>query len=264
MLNKEKLEVYDINYFQNYIPVEYKLRKGEILNINPILVKDYLIYSNCSEILSIDKDRINDINVMQMSYLQFLYEKIINNNVDSFAKEKLSWICWKIFGYENYLFDYDKERITLCLIGKNDKNENVYDKIITPKEFDEIIQIIFSQNDKTYDNRHYSEDVKELIKKYRAKILKTQKIPTLEERLNFVSSKLGKFSNELRELTFREFQGIYDSCLDSEIFLSRKIIQASYKYKVDDFQHPLFEPKKDITDEIFGGTTESFISKLNK
>jgi hypothetical protein len=50
--------------------------------------------------------------------------------------------------------------------------------------------------------------------------------------------------------------------LGSEIYISQKIIQASEKYKVDDFQHPLFTEKKNKVDEVFKTSSEEFKKKM--
>jgi ribosomal protein L31 len=56
---------------------------------------------------------------------------------------------------------------------------------------------------------------------------------------------------------------VYESTLGSEIYISQKIIQASEKYKVDDFQHPLFTEKKNKVDEVFSTDAEQFKNKIN-
>lgn len=57
-------------------------------------------------------------------------------------------------------------------------------------------------------------------------------------------------------MTYREFELIYQSCLDSEIYLTTKITEASYKYEVKNpTNHPLFEIKKDAYAELFEDTS---------
>ena len=38
------LDVLELNYFVNMLDVPYELKKGGIINIKPVLLKDYLIY----------------------------------------------------------------------------------------------------------------------------------------------------------------------------------------------------------------------------
>ena len=76
-----------LNYFINEYAVPYELKKGTGIFIYPIKVKDFPIYANCKELLEIDKNTINDIDVIQMNYLEFF-------NQSSFSRYKYSkFIC---------------------------------------------------------------------------------------------------------------------------------------------------------------------------
>ena len=55
------LETLELNYFVNMDNVPYELKDGGLIYIKPILVKDYSRYSWAKEILSIEKNEINDI-----------------------------------------------------------------------------------------------------------------------------------------------------------------------------------------------------------
>ena len=57
------LETLELNYFVNMDNVPYELKDGGLIYIKPILVKDYLRYSWAKEILSIEKNEINDIEI---------------------------------------------------------------------------------------------------------------------------------------------------------------------------------------------------------
>lgn len=236
------LEIMELNYFVNMLDVPYELKKGGVLQIKPILVKDYLRYSWAKEILEISKNEINDIEIIQMSYLEFLIKKIFTVNKE--LEEKLRWIV-KLCLNEDYVAFVDNKLI-IC------EKDSTIKYIITPKEFDDISKIIQSQNDPNYDDRYVSPEVKELMQEYYK--VKYQNIisPSLEKRKAFVSSKTGKTFSQLNELPYREFELIYDACKDSEIYIGQKIIQGSYKYKVDgDIKHPLYESKKDPYEELF-------------
>ena len=67
------IETLKLLYFQNDEPCPYKLKCGYELNIYPIKVKDWGIYEHSISILQIDKNKINDIKIIQMSYLEYLY-----------------------------------------------------------------------------------------------------------------------------------------------------------------------------------------------
>ena len=240
------LEVLELNYFVNMSDVPYKLKKGGTIYIKPILLKDYMRYNWAKDILKINKNEINDIEIIQMSYLEFLIKKIFD--ADKESKEKVGWLV-KLCLDENYVAFLEN-----CIIICNADNTIKY--IINSKEFDDISKIIQAQNDPNYDDRYITPEVRELMQEYYQVKYRDIATPTLEKRKAFVSSKIGKTFSQLNELPCREFELIYDACKDSEIYIGQKIIQGSYKYDVkEDVKHPLFEPKKDPYQELFTDTS---------
>ena len=84
------LENLELKYFCNGFDVPYKLQNGGILNIKPILVKDYPYYEYSSNILEIRKNETDNIEIIKMSYLDFLLNIVISKDE---YKDKL--ICWQ-------------------------------------------------------------------------------------------------------------------------------------------------------------------------
>jgi hypothetical protein len=240
------LEILENNYFVNMSDVPYELKKGGTIYIKPVLVKDYNIYMWAKEILLIDKNEISDIDIIQMSYLEFLIK-----NVLTISSEMVDKICWLI------KLTLNEEHISIgnnCLIICEDDKTIKY--IISSKEFNDISKIIQAQNDPNYDDRYVSPEVKELMAEYYKVKYKSVVTPSLEKKKAFVSSKTGKTFLQLNELPCREFELIYDACKDSEIYIGQKIIQGSYKYEVkEDIKHPLFAEKQDPYEELFTDTS---------
>lgn len=243
------LQDLELKYFCNGYDVPYKLKNDSVLNIKPILVKDYPYYEVAKSILEIEKNETNDIEIIKMSYLEFLLNLLKTNEM------YINWflnICKLCFGYEK-----------IGIVKKNNKNclalcneDAVIEHIITPKEFDNISQIILNQNDSSYDNRYVNPDVRELMSSYYKAKYTNMRTPTLEEKKAYVTSKTGIKIQDLNEMTYRYFVLIYESNLNSEIYFAQKMVQCSYKYEVkEDVKHPLFEPKKDPYSEIFEDTT---------
>ena len=67
------LQDLELKYFCNGYDVPYELRNGSTLNIKPILVKDYPYYEVAKSILEIAKNEMGDIEIIKMSYLEFLF-----------------------------------------------------------------------------------------------------------------------------------------------------------------------------------------------
>lgn len=240
------IELLDLMYFQNSYNVPYRLKKGGDIEIKPILVKDYPLYEWSMSVLNIKKNEINDIEIIQMSYLDFLVNKLFVQ--DENELHKLLNIIRLCLGYESVSFDKDKGKICLLLCNK----EGIIEKVINSKEFDDIAKIILFQNDFNYDDRYINPDVETIMQEYSKVKYGDINNPTLEQRKAFVSSKIGKTFSQLNEIPYREFDLIYHSALNGEIYIAQKIIQGSYKYDVkEDIKHPLFEKKKDPYSEVF-------------
>lgn len=241
------IEFLQRSYFANMKPVPYKLKKGGTLNIRPILTEDYYTYEWAIQILLIPKNEIGDINIIKMSYLQFIENEIFLKEGTEDYKNQLWWIIKLCLDEDIYTIKDG------CLIICDESHSIKY--IISPKEFDEISKIILHQNNYNYDDRYINPDVKELMEEMYKIKYKNAVSPSLEKRKAFVASKTGKSFEQMNKMPYREFELVYDACKDSEIYIGQKIIQGSYKYQCDDIKHPLFEPKRDIYEELFEDTS---------
>ena len=245
-LNLDELE---LKYFYNGYDVPYKVKNGGVLNIKPILVKDYPFYEISKVLLEINKNETNNIEIIKMSYLEYIFNLI---SVNVTYNNALIELCRLSFGYDKIAIGtHNKKR---CLLLCNDELKVEY--IITPKEFDEIAKIILNQNDANYDNRYVNPEVRELMLEYYKVKHSDFRTPNLEEKKAYVVGKTGMNINQINEMAYRLFDLIYNSCVNSEIYLAQKMVQCSYKYDVkEDVKHPLFEKKKDPYAEIFEDTT---------
>lgn len=249
------LEYYTNAYFSNGQDAPYKIKQGGTIYIKPVLVKDYSLYLGCIDILQIYKNEINDINIIQMSYLQFLNEVMFTQSEDKdhIAEAKLRTLISLCLGVDRVGFiKNEKGKWVIALCDDNDTITH----LVSAKEFDDITLLILNQNDAHYDNRYVDPDVREVMKEYYEIKYRDVNPPSLEKRKAFVSSKLAKSFEELGEMKIREFELVYKACIDSEIYLATKITEASYKYDVKNpSQHPLYEPEKDAYAEIFSDSS---------
>ena len=87
----------ELRYFCNGYNVPYNIKNGGIIEIKPILVKDYPFYESSKGLLEINKNEINDINVIKMSYLEFIFNLIV---MDATYNNALIELCKLALGYE--------------------------------------------------------------------------------------------------------------------------------------------------------------------
>ena len=102
------------------------------------------------------------------------------------------------------------------------------------------------QNIKDYDDRKLDPEVQKIYNDYIS--LKQRDIhqPTFEEKLNYVLGITGKSVEEINNMTYRRFDGIFDSMVNRDEYIAIKIIEASEKFKCDKTSiYFLYQKKKD-------------------
>lgn len=254
-LDKDYIENLRINYFQNDLPVPYKLKSGNFINIYPIKVKDYPLYEDCKVIMDINKNEINDINIISKNYLEFLVDILMadEQNGDSIKIKFATFLSLILHKKYTSIEINNKNKYIICVQNsKNDENKIC----ITSREFDEIRKISFYQNDSDYDDTYVSPDVKEAYEEYIKIKYRDVNSPSLEKQKIYVMSKTGYLIKDINEMSYRIFEQIYSISLQNDIYLSNKIIEASPKYDVKEKDvHPMFQKKKNKYAEIFSDTS---------
>lgn len=269
MVDDKYIEYLKNTSFSNGTPVEYKLKCGKTINIHPILVENVMDYFWSKQVVDIDKGAINNIEVLQSKYLKFIYKYLIpKDHTYASMLYYLLTLCLKenivCVIDEEYNCTYDNGKAVVVLVD-NFQN-NTVTGFITEQEFDDIVKIIKYQNDATYIDRYLSPDVKQAVEEFYSLQSKNTDVvePTLEKKKAFVTSKTGLLLPQINKLTYRYFVEIYNSCLNSELYIGQKIIQGSYKYDVEkNVVHPMFEKERDPVLEAFGGDAEAFVQKVN-
>lgn len=240
-MDKQTLDYYERYYFANETPVPFKVKDNNyILHIRPITVQMFPFYHDNVGILLIDKNKISDAKIISMSYLQYLVEIVLQNEV---YQQSLLTILNLSLG-EEYKYTVGHNNNGKVYLGVHDQDDNTLCKI-TPKEFDKISEIILYYNDRDYDDAYISEDLRKAMEDYYNIKFKNHYIPTLEEKKAFVSFKSSLTLNEINQMSYRYFDLIYNHCVSNDLFFSQKIIQASEKYKINDDEivYPLFKKK---------------------
>ena len=239
-MDDKKLKYYTRYYFANELPVPFQLKYNNyLLYIKPITVQMFPFYQDNVGILQIDKNRENNVDIIQMSYLQYLVERVL---LVPEYQNMLTMILNLSLGDEfKFTMGHDeKKKVFLGIL--NQEGETL--SRISPKEFDKISEIIMYYNDPNYDNRYISEDLRNAMNDYYNIKFANQHIPTLEEKKAFLSFKSGLTLQEINNMSYRFFEITYDSCVKNDLFFSQRILQASEKYKVDDLVYPLFKKKE--------------------
>lgn len=256
-MDNDKLNYYARYYFSNYKPIPFKLKYNNyIIYIKPVTVEMSAFYHDNIDILLIDKNVENSVEIISMSYLQYLIDVLF---VDE-ERQKMLVTILKLSLGDEYVYTMGHDEKGKVYLGIVKENKTV--SRITPKEFDKISDIILNYNDPNFENRHISTDMRKAMEEYYKIKFKDQYMPTLEEKKLFVSFKSGLTLKEINEMAYRHFEIMYNQCVNNDIFFSQKILQASEKYKIDDLVYPLFKKKESRFD--FLQKAETFEKKVSR
>lgn len=226
-------------YFPFDLPVPFKLNSIQSINIYPVSVQESEIFLSSIDIISIDKNIVSDVNIIQMSYLQFIIELIRNNESLKQKLVNILIIClhlkWpEIIYKENRPCIYDKE----------------LDITITSKHFDEIKRIILYQNLVHYDDEYINPDVKKAIDDYEKIKSRNIELPTLERKISLITSHTGLSKSEQLKMSFRAHSLLFEE-MRNEIEYTLIKPLALYSGKGKELEDLFFRNKKDKFDKYF-------------
>lgn len=219
-------------YFYWDKPVEYVI-DGNVLNIYPVKYKDSELFLASASVITFDKDSIPDVEVIQMSYLEFVVKYLFQH--DETAKARLV----NIFSLCLHMDD-------VCLyvdnFGKPYLSDSKQSVIITPKKFNDIRRIIMYQNIPDYDDEYINPELKADMAETDAVRGMGLKPLTAEEKMAKVTVHSGIDKSVQMEWTMRYHAIIFrDVCGESEFNVTYPI--ALYTGKANKVPHWIFRKK---------------------
>ena len=261
MVDIDRLE---LMYFQNDEQIPYRLKNavskdgsvsqdGYNLFIKPIKVKDWSVFNNCIDIIMHELQDYNSVEIIQMSYLEFLLNVLLEQVSDEEISEnafKLSTVLSMSLGIYEARKGAFRNKPCLTLHDEN----GLAVALITPKEFNELKKIILFQNIINYDDRYLSPEIKKEIAEYEKIKYSNDSIvnPTLEKQKVFVISKTGISMKDINDMTYRTFTQVYNYNVNVDLYFAQKILQASQKYDMkEEAIHPLFKKEEDRLKSAF-------------
>ena len=213
------------------------------LDVQPIKVKDFYLFQNAQDVLKINKNKIPDIEIIQMTYLKFLALMMCESvemredfltllaltlglkydatsrNMDFPPNEMLAQqlrhneTMLNINGWD-VSFKIGDNQSSMILYRNDDKIE------INDEQFDELCHIWLYQNIYDYDDMEMSDDFRKVVEDYYRLKNKDILIPTLEDRMLAVVVSSSYTLEQLYELPLRLFDALFEysvSKLDYEI-----------------------------------------------
>lgn len=223
-------------YFYTDLPVEYTLRNKEKIMIYPVKIKDSEIFLSSCGILSIDKNSMSDVKIIQMSYLQFLVEKMLSDKINQQRLLNIFILC------------LNKNRLNIFF----DDNEKPYIKdmdsqiIIGPKDFEDIRRIILYQNILNFDDEYINPDIKKAIEEQNELTNKNIEDISLERKIAIISSHTGISKKEQLEMTLRSHSLLFEEVCGEVEFMS---IRSVALFSGKEINHWIYKKKKNKFDE---------------
>lgn len=252
------------HYITLGLPVPFK--DWEIF---PIKVKDNYKWSDSVDILTIEKNTINDVKIIQMSYLDFVIMLGVNDN--SYLT-KLKTILELCLGIKDCAIDLKIDNntvigliITPYIINKDGEEEKDYfqSKEITAEDFDEIKRIILFQNIYDYSDEYIDPDVKKAIDEYYSVSNRNTPQVSMEDKIITVLSSTAITKQELLEMPLRHFYLLFNTVVDKVDYTIMQLADCfpDVKFKKP-IEHWVYKQKHDKYKEAFVDY-DAMASKIN-
>lgn len=228
-------------------PIEYN---G--IFIHPVTVKQYYDFKVSYDILCIEKNKIPDVKIIQMNYLDFLCETLFldntplteNQTVGEFYQSKL----WRILclalkiSPTDINFVRDTKHWKLIISGN----------IFNSNEFDEIRRIILYQNIYDYNEEYISPDAQRVINDYYEIKNKDIVNPSLNKKIIAVMTCTGMSKKDILEMNCLDFENLFRTSLDEVDYMIQKTAEMSGEVKFSKpVEHWVWKRKKNRFEDVF-------------
>ena len=234
-------------YFTFGKNVPYFLECGKELQIRPVLLEDSLIFNTSYGILDIDKNSSSNPEIISMPYLKFLIKEKLN---DEACKQQLFNICKLCLGLNKPYINIDKNNRAILYEVLEDESL----LIITQKEFEEIKRIILYQNIPDYNDEYINPELKKAMKDQDELKTKNIDFPSLERRINIITSHTGLSSREQFNMTIRNHILLFKEVVGEVNFQATKAISL-YAGQSDSIQW-IYPKKQGKFDEYITSVEE--------
>lgn len=234
------IAVLEKGYFYFDKPVPYKLSDTTHIDITPISVYDSEVFLSSCDILQIDKNALNSVEIIQMSYLDFLLKVMLPTDQSGLMLDKFCNILKLCLGMPDWKIKLNEKK-KISILAPDDSFE------ITGKQFDDIKRIILYQNIPHYDDTYIDPDLKKMMGEVDR--LKSQGIstPSLERRMAIITSHCGIDKQTLMQYTMRSLQLLFEECAGEVEFTTLRPIML-YAGKAKELEHWIYKKKKDRLD----------------
>lgn len=231
------IELYKKAYFYFDKPAEYQLKDKKIICIYPIAVKDSEIFLSSMSVIGIDKNSSDSVEIIQMSYLDFIYKILFQDEINI---DKFSNILKYCLHINKFAIGYDDN-------NKPYLNDIESDVVIKYKDFENIRRIILYQNILRYDDEYVNPEIKQMMAEVDA--VKNVGIdpPNIERKMAIITAHCGISKQEQMAMTYRSHCLLFEEVYGEVEFTTVRPVML-YAGKGNEIDHWIYKKKKDKFD----------------
>lgn len=246
------LDFYRKAYFFFDKPVDYSI-KDKIIKIYPIDVEHSEIFLSSISVIDVDKNAIDSVEIIQMSYLAFVYKVLfMDGDMGELNKSKfVNILKYCLRAEEPYVGFDDKGKAILRING---------DVVISAKDFENIRRIILYQNLVHYDDEYVNPEIKQMMAEVDAVKNVGIEPPNIERKIAIITAHCGISKQEQMKMTYRSHSLLFEEVYGEVEFETTRPILL-YAGKGNEIDHWIFKKKKDKFDGYMT-TTESYAQSM--
>lgn len=223
-------------YFYFDKPVLYITRKKKTIPIYPVSVSDYEIFMSSVDILQFDKNLSSSVEIIQMSYLEFLMSVILQIDKNEVMADKVRNIMSLCLKWDNWSVSFDSTNKPFII---NTDNSD----IISTKDFDDIKRIILYQNLLGYTDEYIDPDLKKSIEETDKLRLRDIELPSIERKMSIITAHCGLSKKDQMAMTMRAHESLFEECVAEINYTTTRPI-ALYAGKANEIEW-IYKKKKD-------------------
>ena len=233
---KLDLDLYRKAFFYFDLPAEYKIG-DKILHIYPISVKDSEVFLSSMSVINIDKNAVDSVEIIQMSYLDFVYKVLFQEAVN----------VSKFLNILKYCLHINKPFVGYTKQNRPYLRDNETALEINAKDFENIRRIILYQNLIHYDDEYINPDIKKMMSEVDAVKSARVEQPTIERKMAIITAHCGINKQEQMNMTFRSHSLLFEEVYGEVEFETTRPIMM-YAGKGNEIDHWIYRKKKDKFD----------------
>ena len=233
---KLDLGFYRKAYFYFDKPVDYTI-KDKVIKIYPVLLKNSEVFTSSIDILMVDKNSSPSVDIIQMSYLEFIYKILFQNkiNIDKFVN--ILKYCLHITS--PYIGFDENEKPYL-----SDKNSGIF---IGAKDFENIRRLILYQNFLHYDDEYVNPEIKAMMEEIDELKNKNVEQPSIERKIAIITAHCGISKREQLQMTYRSHSLLFEEVYGEVEFTTLRPV-ALFGGNGDKIDNWIYKKKKDKFD----------------